>query len=209
MRRGLAAAVLMTGLTLGLAACEGGGDPVQQALREASAAHQAAATKTTAEAEATPSAPTGDQVYVEQAISEHRAAIARAEASLRETSDPALRLLAQTTIDTRKAEIAALQAWRPQMIDCDLTVAFGSYAGGIDAALHTRITEYLDADPRMRRTVERPWGREGERTICGFATTRDVTPDLISDLQKLIAEHGVSTSWTEVSPGSKWFPAEE
>ena len=209
MRRGLSAITITAGLALNLAACEGGGDPVEQALREASAAHQAAATKTTAEVEATPSAPTGDQAYVEQAIAEHRAAIARAEASLRETSDPALRLLAQTTIDTRKAEIAALQAWRPQMIDCDLTVAFGSYAGGIDAALHTRITEYLDADSRLRRTVERPWVREGERTICGFATTRDVVPGLISDLQKLIADHGVSSSWTEVAAGSKWFPAEE
>lgn len=193
---------------MSLAACEGGGDPVEQALREASAAHQAAATQTTAEAEAKPSALTGDQAYVEQAIAEHRAAIERAEASLRETSDPALRRLAQTTIDTRKAEISALQAWQPQMIDCDLTVAFGSYAGGIDVALHTRITEYLDEDPRLRRTLERPWGREGERTICAFAKTPDVVPGLIRELRKTIAEHGVTTSWTEVSTGSKWFPPE-
>lgn len=112
MRRGLGAIMVTAGLALGLAGCEGGGDPVEQALREASAAHQAAATKTTAEAEAKLAAPTGDHAYVEQAIEEHRAAIARAEASLRETADPALRQLAQTTIDTRKAEIAALQAWR-------------------------------------------------------------------------------------------------
>ena len=110
MRRGL---WLTAAFALGLAACEGGGDPVEQALREASAAHQAAATKTTAEAEATASAPAGDQAYVEAAIAEHQAAIARAEASLRETSDPVLRQLAQTTIDTRRAEMAALQAWRP------------------------------------------------------------------------------------------------
>lgn len=105
--------VAFAAVAVALSACEGGGDPVEQALREASAAHQAAATQTTAEAEARPSAPTGDQAYVEEAIAQHRAAIARAEASLRETSDPALRQLAQTTIDTRKAEIAALQAWRP------------------------------------------------------------------------------------------------
>ena len=105
--------VAFAGVAVALSACEGGGDPVEQALRETSAAHHAAATKTTAEAEAAPSAPTGDQAYVEEAIAEHRAAIARAEASLRETSDPALRQLAQTTIDTRRAEIAALQAWRP------------------------------------------------------------------------------------------------
>lgn len=112
MRRGLDV-VLMTGLTLGLAACEGGGDPVEQALREASAAHQAAATKTTAEMEAKRSASAPDQAYVEAAIEEHRTAIARAEASLRESSDPALRQLAEAAIETRKAEIAALEGWRP------------------------------------------------------------------------------------------------
>jgi uncharacterized protein (DUF305 family) len=105
--------VALAGLALLLSACEGGGDPVEQALREASAAHQAAATETTAEIEARAAAPAADQAYVEAAIEEHRTAIARAEASLRESSDPALRELARTTIETRKAEIAALQAWRP------------------------------------------------------------------------------------------------
>ena len=113
MRRGLTA-LAAAALGLGLAACEGGGDPVEQALRDASAARQAAATRTTAELEAArPVAPAGDEAYVAAAIEEHRAAIARAEASLRETSDPELQRLARTTIDTRKAEIAALQAWRP------------------------------------------------------------------------------------------------
>lgn len=105
--------VALAGLALLLSACEGGGDPVQQALREASAAHQAAATETTAEVEARSAAPAADRAYVEAAIEEHRAAIARAEATLRETSDPALRQLARTTIDARRAEIAALQTWRP------------------------------------------------------------------------------------------------
>ena len=105
--------IALAGLALLLSACEGGGDPVEQALREASAAHQAAATETTAEIEVRSPAPPADQAYVEAAIEEHRAAIARAEATLRETSDPALRQLARTTIETRRAEITALQAWRP------------------------------------------------------------------------------------------------
>jgi len=114
MRRGLTTLAMAAGLGLGLAACEGGGDPVEQALRDASAARQAAATRTTAELEATrPKAPAGDEAYVASAIEEHQAAIARAEASLRRTSDPELRRLGQATIDSRKAEIAALQAWRP------------------------------------------------------------------------------------------------
>ena len=105
--------VVLAAVAVGLSACEGGGDPVEQALREASAAHQAAAAETTAEIEARSAAPAADQAYVEAAIEEHRATIARAEASLRETSDPALRQLARTTIETRRAEITALQAWRP------------------------------------------------------------------------------------------------
>ena len=110
-RGGLTVLVLAAGL--GLAACEGGGDPVEQALREASAAHQAAATQTTAEVEAARPAPGADRAYVEAAIEEHRDAIANAEATLAASSDPALRQLAERTIETRRAEIAALQAWKP------------------------------------------------------------------------------------------------
>ena len=113
MRRGLTAVALATSLGLALTACEGGGDPVEQALRDASAARQAAATPTTAEVEATRPAPGADQAYVEAAIEEHRDAIASAEASLKASSDPALRQLAERTIETRRAEIAALQAWKP------------------------------------------------------------------------------------------------
>ena len=53
MRAALGLAALLL-----LAACKGGGDPVEQALRETSAANHAAAAQTTAEAEAaTPVAP--------------------------------------------------------------------------------------------------------------------------------------------------------
>lgn len=45
-------AALPVALVLLLAACDGGGDPVQQALRDTSAANHAAAARTTAEAEA-------------------------------------------------------------------------------------------------------------------------------------------------------------
>ncbi|MDY6925131.1 MAG: DUF305 domain-containing protein [Pseudomonadota bacterium] len=111
MRRGLTALALAAGMAL--TACEGGGDPVEQALRDASAERQAAATRTTAEIEATRPARGADQAYVAAAIEEHRDAIANAEASLAASSDPALRQLAERTIETRRAEIAALQAWKP------------------------------------------------------------------------------------------------
>lgn len=58
------AGLTIAGLAVVLAACDGGGDPVQQALRDASAARHAAATPATAEVEPTahdghaPAAPT-------------------------------------------------------------------------------------------------------------------------------------------------------
>jgi uncharacterized protein (DUF305 family) len=113
VRRGLTGLTLVGGLALGLSACEGGGDPVEQALRDAAAARQAAATPTTAEEQARRPAGDADRAYIEAAIDEHRKAIALAEASLRSSSDPELHRLARTTIEARRAEIAALQAWSP------------------------------------------------------------------------------------------------
>lgn len=108
VRRGL----VVAGLLLGLTACEGG-DPVESALRDAAAARHAAATPTTAEVEARRPAPTADEAYVEAAIEQHRRSIVLAEQFLRESGDPETRRLAQAAIDSRRREIAELQAWRP------------------------------------------------------------------------------------------------
>ncbi|MBA4808568.1 DUF305 domain-containing protein [Brevundimonas sp.] len=94
-----------------LAACDGGGDPVQQALREASAAHQAAATRTTAEMQA--AAQTADQAYVAKMIAHHEGAVATARVALRDSRDPEIRRMAQRIIDTRTREIAEMKTWAP------------------------------------------------------------------------------------------------
>ena len=98
-------------LLLVLGACDGGGDPVQQALREASAANQAAATRTTAEMQA--AAQTADQAYVAKMIAHHESAVATARVALRDSRDPEIRRMAQMVIDTRTREIAELKAWSP------------------------------------------------------------------------------------------------
>lgn len=95
-----------------LTACEGGGDPVEQALRDAATARQAAATPTTAELVAQRPASTGDRTWVETAIGNHRRAMALAEAAQRDSSDPEIQRLARSAIDSHQREIAALQAWR-------------------------------------------------------------------------------------------------
>lgn len=97
-----------------LTACDGGGDPVEQALRETATANHSAMVKETATAEPSqPSAGPTDRALVSAMINDSRAAVVRAEAALRNSRDPELRRLAQAAIDARTQEIAALQAWTP------------------------------------------------------------------------------------------------
>ncbi|WAC59236.1 DUF305 domain-containing protein [Brevundimonas sp. SL130] len=102
-------------LLLVLGACDGGGDPVQQALREASAANQAAATRTTAEMQAAAQTAdqTADQAYVAKMIADHESAVATARVALRDSRDPEIRRMAQMVIDTRTREIAEMKTWSP------------------------------------------------------------------------------------------------
>ncbi len=98
-----------------LAACEGGGDPVQQALRDASAERQAAAYQGYDQASATPSPPATvsvDDVAVKTLIADGQRAVASAERVRDATTDPALRNLAEKSVAAHKASIAELEAWR-------------------------------------------------------------------------------------------------
>ena len=108
-------AVVLFGLAGLLTACEGGGDPVEQALRETAAAHQAAATRTTAEIEATtaPDPSTTDRVHVARMIVHNEEATAAAQAALRDSHDPQVRRMAQAVVDARSRESAELRAWTP------------------------------------------------------------------------------------------------
>ena len=110
-RFALAAALVAVG------ACSEGGDPVQMALRDASAARQAAAVKEgSAPAPPAPVAgrdTTGDAAYVAGMIEHHRAAVKMAVDALARSDDPEIRRLAQAEIDKRTREITELQAWKP------------------------------------------------------------------------------------------------
>jgi hypothetical protein len=53
-----------------------------------------------------------------------------------------------------------------QAAACPLTVAFGSYAMGIDAATYARVEALLSADLAVTAVERTPWGREGEVTLC-------------------------------------------
>ena len=106
----LACAVVLT-------ACDGGGDSVQQAVREASAAHQAAALKdgtvTTAQGVERPAGSEADQAFAARMIAHQQQGVAMADAALVQSSDPAVRRMAQSIKDRQTREIAEMQTWRP------------------------------------------------------------------------------------------------
>lgn len=105
--------------SLALAACSEGGDPVQMALRDASAERQAAAVRDgTISAPLAPAVPAaggneGDAAYVAGMIEHHRAAMMMATDALARSDDPEIRRLAKAEIDERSRQIAELQAWKP------------------------------------------------------------------------------------------------
>ena len=137
------APIALTALALTLAACEGGGDPVEQALRDAASKNHAArvqegvvsapahtgahGTGTTTPGDAAfaaseaamhtgmtrASGQTVDEAYIAKMIEHHRGAVAMAEVALRESRDPEVRRMAQVVIDTQTRETAEMQAWKP------------------------------------------------------------------------------------------------
>lgn len=130
-------------LALALAACDGGGDPVEQAMRDASSANHAATVKdgevltaphdaghatgaatagdqafAASEASmhqkmAAASGETVDQAYVAKMIAHHEGAVEMAEVALRESRDPEIRRMAQAVVDAQTREIAEMRAWKP------------------------------------------------------------------------------------------------
>jgi uncharacterized protein (DUF305 family) len=134
---------LIFALPLLLVACDGGGDPVNQAMRDASAERQAATVKDGAvssadhaamghgatagagdaafaasEAEmhakmAAASGSTIDEAYIAKMIAHHEGAIAMAEVAMARSADPEVRRMARAVIDTQTREIAGMRAWKP------------------------------------------------------------------------------------------------
>lgn len=108
------AALTFAFASLALTACDGE-DPVNAALRDASAARHAAATRATGEVEAVPQSASvvlapADRAWIEATIADHGRVIATTEALLLETENAAVRRSARSVIAARQREVAELQA---------------------------------------------------------------------------------------------------
>lgn len=102
--------VLLAALALTLTACDGGGDPVQQALRDASAERQAAQVKD-GQVSGPIAAPDEDAAHVQKMIASHEAALIDARAAL-DSPDPEVRRLAEQAIESHTSQLADLRAWQ-------------------------------------------------------------------------------------------------
>lgn len=128
--------------SVALTACDGGGDPVQQALRETAAANHSAVVRETASVPAAApdmtrhgvsagdrafmaseaamhagmaaaSGDTVDEAYVAKMIEHHRGALAMADVALARSQDAEIRRMAQAVRNRQTGEIAEMQAWKP------------------------------------------------------------------------------------------------
>ena len=70
--------------------------------------------------------------------------------------------------------------------DCGITIAFGSYAAGIDGPSLARIEHLLRRDRRVRRFSRHPWGREGEVTLCVYTRSHGSAGALSRQLRAMI-----------------------
>jgi hypothetical protein len=65
-----------------------------------------------------------------------------------------------------EAAAKAAPAPVPATTTCDVEVSFGSYGAGPDIALKDSILALVSADPGVTASDVKPWGREGESTLC-------------------------------------------
>lgn len=70
--------------------------------------------------------------------------------------------------------------------NCPITVAFTSYGAGIDGPTRARMERMLRADRRVRAFASRPWGREGEVTLCISARRSADASRIVRDLQNMV-----------------------
>jgi hypothetical protein len=81
--------------------------------------------------------------------------------------------------------LAAPGAQAETIVQCPLSVSFGSYAMGIDQGTLKSVDRLLARDRGVRNVDRRRWGREGEVTLCVQTRTRADAKRLFTRVKKL------------------------
>lgn len=102
---------------------------------------------------------------------------------------------------------AILLAMTAAPAPCPLTVSFGSYAMGIDRAAAARIETFLKGDPAVAGMDRRPWGREGEYTLCVRLKPRASAAALFERLKPLVPKKGAGPVEIKLAGGKSYRSA--
>ena len=79
-----------------------------------------------------------------------------------------------------------MRGGEPVPADCPLTIAFASYAMGIDRPAYSAVQRLLGADRAVRAVSEHRWGREGEVTLCARTRSRADAERLFRAIRPLV-----------------------
>jgi hypothetical protein len=121
-------------------------------------------------------------------------------------------LLAATVLFAASAACARMPAPRTSVAqrgfslpggtdNCAITVAFTSYGAGIDGPTRTRMERMLRVDRRVRTFTSRPWGREGELTLCVNARRSADASRIFRDLRNMVPRRPRGPVQVELHPG--------
>lgn len=72
---------------------------------------------------------------------------------------------------------------------CDVLVSFGSYGMGVDQELRGRILSFVENSPDAAAWPERPWGREGESSVCVLTDDVAATDRLYEGIVALVPRY--------------------
>lgn len=86
--------------------------------------------------------------------------------------------------------VAIALAMTPAPPACRITVSFGSFAMGIDRAAAARIERFLADRHDVASMERRPWGREGEYSLCIRLKPAADAPALYAQLKRLVPKEG-------------------
>jgi hypothetical protein len=85
------------------------------------------------------------------------------------TANHAAAATAEAEAAAEAAPAAAPEPVSAATAECDVEVSFGSYGAGPDAILRDSIVSLIKADPAVTASEMKPWGREGETSLCLIA----------------------------------------